>query len=1246
MTSQYRYAGRIVSILALFGLAVLLAADAPAQLAPGVVTSFTADGIHLASPTEWELGWTLQDATDVTQSYSATSDGIEQTLLVHGATALDLSFVLDGDVLPKAEPDRQGVVFFMSTGERILRYSSLRATDASGRDVAVHVGLTLDAETGRALRLVLDPEAPAYPIAVHASLLTAYAPAEPEGVVTPPANDQCGDAQSISAATLPALSATVDVSGATTFGDPPLPACQPVVSHSVWYTFSPNQTGSYTLATCSPATATTVSDTVLAVYTSSSGGCSGALAPVASGCNDDACAQRSSVTLNLVKETKYFVVVWTSGGSSTFSTTSDVQLQVSANVPSNDTCAAPQALQLGIPVFGSTVGAGNDYQSPSNGTCYPGVGNGATTAPGREVVYSFTAPAAAKYSFRANKYDSGQEPVLYVASDCPAGPAPATVTCLAGANRSASKIAEEVFCLSLAASQTVYVYVDDAPTPAPPPLNAGSSFIVEADLCNFESGVNNTPTPITANPLSCPTEGSIEANGDIDFFQLGSPSSTSLIFALADGVAANNRDFDLRLTDLLNTLEYDDQDNDGDFGNSSPNVGGAPVTAGIAPYYLRVNRNGDTNRAEPYRLYAVTQPDAGGAQVEVEPNNSTNKATDGPGDYFSGAIADVSDEDFFAFCAAQGDVLFLSLDGDPGRTGTPLNASLALQDSTGSNLFSPVNDSNAISLAPPVPLGNLTASAPASPAEGLTWTAMSSGTYYARVKPAGTSTSGDYLLSIARNCQRTAAEADLKVTKTDAPDPVALGQDITYTVTVQNVGGDSACGIKLTDDVPTHTTFQSLAAPVTWSCATPVVGGTGTITCKTDYLAASATSTFTVVVHVGLCAGSTGAKISNTVEVSATKADPTPANNSDTQKTTISNPANCDDLSVCTTDSCDPLVGCVHTDHSADCVDTNPCTDDACDPTAGCQNPSNSATCDDGDACTQTDTCQAGGCTGSNPVACVASDACHVVGTCDPSDGSCSSPAAEDGTLCDDLDATTCSDVCGAGTCAGAFVPEPGEIGDSVKLSKTLSGVEISWIDAPGPYNVYRGSAGPGLAWDYNQACFEHETYASSTADAEPPLAYKVLYYLVSRMDQCRESVVGRNSALVPDPASAPCRTLPPDGDGDGISDVLDDCPGTSDAAQADGDDDGHGDPCDNCPAAVNPGQEDLDHDGLGDACDPDIDADGLANAADTCPYVANPDQTDTDVDGLGDACDNCPATFNPNQADADRDGAGDACDP
>ncbi|NUN13857.1 MAG: lamin tail domain-containing protein, partial [Myxococcales bacterium] len=70
----------------------------------------------------------------------------------------------------------------------------------------------------------------------------------------------------------------------------------------------------------------------------------------------------------------------------------------------------------------------------------------------------------------------------------------------------------------------------------------------------------------------------------------------------------------------------------------------------------------------------------------------------------------------------------------------------------------------------------------------------------------------------------------------------------------------------------------------------------------------------------------------------------------------------CDDNNLCTTDSCDPIVGCVNTDITATCDDGNVCTDNSCEPLVGCVYTDNTAPCTDGSGCTVNDTCSGGAC--------------------------------------------------------------------------------------------------------------------------------------------------------------------------------------------------------------------------------------------------------------------------------------------
>jgi uncharacterized repeat protein (TIGR01451 family) len=67
--------------------------------------------------------------------------------------------------------------------------------------------------------------------------------------------------------------------------------------------------------------------------------------------------------------------------------------------------------------------------------------------------------------------------------------------------------------------------------------------------------------------------------------------------------------------------------------------------------------------------------------------------------------------------------------------------------------------------------------------------------------------------------------ADLQVTESDAPDPVPVGDSITYALTVHNAGPSPAADVSVSDSIPGGLTLVS-ATPTQGSCA-----GTTTITC-------------------------------------------------------------------------------------------------------------------------------------------------------------------------------------------------------------------------------------------------------------------------------------------------------------------------------------------------------------------------------------------------------------------------------
>lgn len=571
-----------------------------------------------------------------------------------------------------------------------------------------------------------------------------------------PANDRCTNAIVIPPGPFatPHFTPVTDITLATTNGDPP--KCVADVSRSVWYTFVPAVTAFYNISTCADApTGTTVEDTVMAIYTSA-GGCPGPFVavpttPATDGCEDDSCGpqfRQAAITTRLNQDTDYYIVIWQYGNTPPPAGKSSVQLRVAmASPPENDTCAMATGLALNKPMFGTTLLANNDYQL-SGSSCFTGVGrNDPSLVRGRDVVYSFNAPTAGAYSFKVHNYNNavGYNLVVYVASACPSGPAPVTVTgCLGAANRNPATSFEEVLCVSLAAGQQVFVFVDDDETG-----NAGSNFSIEVNACYRETEPNNAPA--TAGRLACPVSGTISNSADFDYFALGAFPAGSRVFAMLDGNAANTPDFDLRITTTTNTLEYDDRDNDPLFGDSSANIAGTPLTGG--PAFVQVDGGAPT---EPYRLYAVVQPPSSAATSESEPNNTTAEANTANNNYFSGTLAGPApstDRDLYAFFADEDDLIFVSLDGDPLRNNTPIDAKLELLDSLG-NILLMVDDANSISFTNMI--NNLVADTPRSPGEALIFRSPSEASYYVRVSIGASaltiSGAGDYLLSIARNC--------------------------------------------------------------------------------------------------------------------------------------------------------------------------------------------------------------------------------------------------------------------------------------------------------------------------------------------------------------------------------------------------------------------------------------------------------------------------------------------------------------
>jgi hypothetical protein len=231
----------------------------------------------------------------------------------------------------------------------------------------------------------------------------------------PPPNDTCSGAEVIpGTGPFPYASSIIaDVTDATTTGETVEPSCLSYVSRSIWFVFTPAQTAFYRFSVHGD-TATTVRDTVMAVYTSS-GGCGGPFTEVA--CNDDSglalehCLQ-SAIATNLQAATTYYIVVWVLGDFPPDPGATAVQLRVSKpQIPANDTCAGAEIIPNNGPfpyltAVTDTLRA-TQYLSEPIPSCRVG------TNSERSVWYRFTPEQSAFFSISTRGGPGGTATTIY-----------------------------------------------------------------------------------------------------------------------------------------------------------------------------------------------------------------------------------------------------------------------------------------------------------------------------------------------------------------------------------------------------------------------------------------------------------------------------------------------------------------------------------------------------------------------------------------------------------------------------------------------------------------------------------------------------------------------------------------------------------------------------------------------------------------------------------------------------------------
>jgi len=128
--------------------------------------------------------------------------------------------------------------------------------------------------------------------------------------------------------------------------------------------------------------------------------------------------------------------------------------------------------------------------------------------------------------------------------------------------------------------------------------------------------------------------------------------------------------------------------------------------------------------------------------------------------------------------------------------------------------------------------------------------------------------------------------ADLRIVKTDSPDPVAAGATLTYSIEVDNLGPNAATGVTVTDQLPKGVDLVSATASggQCTSQGRKVTCALGDVPVATGAYATARTVTVAVIPRkVGT--------ITNTASVKAGQKDPARSNNKATATTLVVGPA-------------------------------------------------------------------------------------------------------------------------------------------------------------------------------------------------------------------------------------------------------------------------------------------------------------------------------------------------------------------
>jgi uncharacterized repeat protein (TIGR01451 family) len=129
------------------------------------------------------------------------------------------------------------------------------------------------------------------------------------------------------------------------------------------------------------------------------------------------------------------------------------------------------------------------------------------------------------------------------------------------------------------------------------------------------------------------------------------------------------------------------------------------------------------------------------------------------------------------------------------------------------------------------------------------------------------------------------ASADLKVTKSDNPDPVLAGEYLTYDVTIENIGPSTAVDVMLTDTLPDEVSFVGYTISNGSGTCVPLEGSTD-VECDLNDLNPSEFVTVFIDVLVDPAVPD-GTTITDTATVSSLTSDSDVSNNTTIEDTVV-----------------------------------------------------------------------------------------------------------------------------------------------------------------------------------------------------------------------------------------------------------------------------------------------------------------------------------------------------------------------